>query len=197
MSQPFRSRDYTPMAPADRPVRHRRAARVVVTDGDSVLLLSDSDPGVGVGFWITPGGGADPGETPRQTAVRELAEETGQQVEESELLGPIRQRIVVHGFSNAVLVQWEDFFLLRVPAPFAVDVSGHTPDEQVTLTGARWHPIGTLATLAEPVWPADLADLVGQGWPGSVREPMVGAPRVVEESIVPVPDAALLADRFA
>ena len=33
--EPFRSRTFTPIAPADRPRKTRRGVRVVVTDGSS------------------------------------------------------------------------------------------------------------------------------------------------------------------
>ena len=65
MTQPFRSRSFVRVPPEARPVRSRRAVRVVVTDGSHVLMLRDSDPGVpGLHWWITPGGGVDPGERP-------------------------------------------------------------------------------------------------------------------------------------
>ena len=78
MNDPFRNRTFTPVAPADRPHKTRRGVRVVVTDGTHVLLFADTDPGVpGSRWWVTPGGGMDPGETEEQTALRELEEETG------------------------------------------------------------------------------------------------------------------------
>jgi 8-oxo-dGTP pyrophosphatase MutT (NUDIX family) len=58
----------------------RKAARVVLLDGDGrVLLLSASDP-VDPGkrpWWEIPGGGMDPDESSEDAARRELYEETG------------------------------------------------------------------------------------------------------------------------
>ena len=182
-SEPFRSRDFTPV-PADlRPHRTRRGVRVVVTDGASVLLFRDSDPGVpGARWWITPGGGMDPGETEPQTAVRELAEETGLVAEPSALIGPVMRRVVVHGYSDQVCEQAEAFYVLRV-SRFEVDISAHTADEQQTLVGHAWLPVRGLADQRDPIWPADLADLIASAddpaaWPGDIGR--------VEESTVPV-----------
>ena len=105
-----------PDDPADRPVRTRRAVRVIVVDSDDrTLLFEDSDPGIrGVTWWVTPGGGMDPGETERQTAVREVAEETGYVLAEDDLVGPLATRYAVHGYSDQVLEQQETFYLARV-----------------------------------------------------------------------------------
>ena len=67
-------------APQDRPRFDRRAVRVLVVDeADRMLLFQDSDLGLDpvAHWWVTPGGGVDPGETPEQAAAREVLEETG------------------------------------------------------------------------------------------------------------------------
>ena len=93
-------------------------------DNDRTLLFEDSDPGVpGVSWWTTPGGGIDEGESEIAAAIREVVEETGYQLAESDLLGPIAKRHVVHGYSDLVIEQDESFFLAMV-APFEVDHLG-------------------------------------------------------------------------
>lgn len=195
MSEPFRSRRFVPVDPGARPRRERRAVRVVVTDGFRVLLFPDSDPGLpGSRWWVTPGGGIDPGETERAAAVRELAEETGLVLTEDDLTGPVLRRTVVHGYSDQVLTQREAFFVLTVPESFEVDVTGHTPDEQLTLGAAAWHRLDVLSDLPEPVWPAYLADL-----PALADDPAAW-PREVgleEESTVAVGDPATTMMGFA
>lgn len=179
MSEPFRTRRFQAIAPELRPRRSRSAARVIITDGHSVLLLADTDPGLpGTRWWVTPGGGIDPGETPLAAAVREVEEETGLVVEAERLLGPVATRTVVHGYSDQVLSQTEVFFLLLLAETFDPDAAGLTPDEEITLDGWAWHPLADLAGVPEPVWPSDLAALVALGttpahWPvdlGSVEE---------------------------
>jgi len=172
----FRTRDFKPVAPELRPRRFRQAARVIITDGEAALLLADTDPGLpGSRWWLTTGGGIDPGERPVQAAVRELAEETGLLAEESQLLGPVAIRTVVHGYSDQILSQTEHFFLLQVDARFDVSPAGLTPDEQLTLDGWAWHSLTELADLADPVWPVNLVELIAlaqvpQLWPVHLGE---------------------------
>ena len=59
--------------PGERVIRRRRGARVIVLADDRVLLEQDTDPGLpGVHWWVTPGGGLDPGESFVAAGVREL-----------------------------------------------------------------------------------------------------------------------------
>ncbi|MDN5763871.1 MAG: NUDIX domain-containing protein [Microlunatus sp.] len=149
-----------PDDPADRPRRTRRAVRVIVVDPhDRVLLFEDSDPGIaGVTWWVTPGGGMDPGETERQTGVREVAEETGYELAEDDLVGPLATRFAVHGYSDQVLEQQESFYFARVEE-FQIDTSAHTDEEQITLQGHRWWTREEIDAGAAWIWPAQLAQL--------------------------------------
>lgn len=184
MTEPFRVRRFQPVAPERRPRRHRQAARVVITDSERVLLLADTDPGLpGSRWWVTPGGGIDAGETPVQAALREVAEETGLVATPAALQGPVAVRSVVHGYSDQVLSQVESFFVLLVDEPFEVQPGGLTAAEQITLDGWDWLPLAGLAGLVDPVWPANLPELVElagrpEAWPVDLG--------VIEESTLPV-----------
>ncbi len=164
---------------------------VLVDDLDRVLLFADTDPGLpGSGWWMTPGGGIDPGETERAAAVRELEEETGVVVDEADLHGPLMVRRVVHGYTDVVIDQRDVFFACWVPA-FDVSTDGHTHEETVSLAGHRWWTRADLAATLEEVWPADLLPL----WEEADvrrRRAAAGAPPLppleggsVEESTVP------------
>jgi 8-oxo-dGTP pyrophosphatase MutT (NUDIX family) len=187
-------RTLVPVPPEERPLRTRRTVRVLVVeegDHERVLLFGDSDPGLpGSRWWITPGGGIDPGETELEAAVRELEEESGLRIGPDELLGPLLVRRVVHGYTDVVVDQEDLFYACWVP-PFDVSDAGHTPEERITMTDVRWWSRQDLAATEEEIWPAVLLDLwaeaelrreeVEAGEP--TRPPLDGGQ--VEESTVP------------
>lgn len=184
MTEPFRTRRFTPIAPGERPHRRRSASRVVIRCADQVLLLADTDPGIpGSRWWFTVGGGIDAGESPEQAALRELGEETGIRIEPHALNGPVATRTVIHGYSDQVLEQFEYFFVVELAEQVIPSAVGFTADEQLTISGWAWHHLSELAALADPVWPASLPGIVDlladpQRWPVDLG--------VIEESTVPV-----------
>jgi 8-oxo-dGTP pyrophosphatase MutT (NUDIX family) len=130
---------------------------------------------------VTPGGGIDPGETETEAAVREVAEETGFALGPDDLLGPVARRHVVHGYSDQVIEQDESFYLAQV-GTFDVDVSAHTPEEQITFKGYRWFSTEDLRTTDDWVWPRELEEILllidtPERWPVDLG--------VQEESTVP------------
>lgn len=180
-------RTFVPVEPAERPRRSRSTARVLlIDDRDRILLFADSDPGIpGTRWWITPGGGIDDGESEVVAAVRELEEETGLRVAESDLVGPTMRRAVVHGYSDVVIDQQDVFYACWVPA-FEVSTAGHTEDELLTMAEHRWWTRAELAVTDEEIWPAVLLDL----WKDADvrRDAAASAPADggwVEESTIP------------
>jgi 8-oxo-dGTP pyrophosphatase MutT (NUDIX family) len=181
VTAPFRTRGQA-VPPAHRPYKTRRAVRVLVVAQDLLLMFHDQDPGLpGSGWWVLPGGGIDAGESPREAARRELAEESGYVVEDADLHGPLATRVVLHGYSDQVTEQAEEFYLVRVTGPYDVDVTGHTAFELESVQGHAWRAVNEES--ADPVWPLELAALLALAeqpelWPVDLGR--------VEESPVPL-----------
>ena len=160
------------MSEQPAPVR-RRAARVVLLDGDDrILLFRGSDPHVpDLPFWFTPGGGADPGESLEEAALRELREETG--CTAAQLTGALWTRRAAFDFEGVPYEQHETFFLARVDA-FEVDTGGFTDLERRAVHTHRWWTLPELATTDELVYPTELPTLLGdlleRGLPGAPFE---------------------------
>jgi 8-oxo-dGTP pyrophosphatase MutT (NUDIX family) len=139
----------------------RFASRVLLYDRTGrVLLFLDEFPDMpGQGKWITPGGGAEVGETSHETAVRELFEETGLLVPD---LGPVVHAVTfevdrpssVHSFSH-----W-DFYVHVVDEPFEPSREHWTVDELVTVQDQGWLTADELAGKPEGWSPFDLPELI-------------------------------------
>lgn len=135
-----------PGRPSDVPVEARRiGAKVVIPDGDEVLLLEESRSD-GTTFWALPGGGRRPGETLRECLRREVQEELhcgltlGDQVGTCTYRHTTRERTVSQ---YAVFVGSLDGCPSPAPAEGIVDVRWVTPDSP---------PTGTLAPFRAVLW---------------------------------------------
>lgn len=144
----------------------RKAARVVlVNPAGKVFMIhvrdifDDSRT-----WWETPGGGAELGEKPRQTAVRELAEETGIECEPAELLGPLAQHRAHIQLSDGMHVQDEIFYGLVCTDDEDPENSLRTDLEKRAILETCWIPVdGSHVGDIRPTAVLQLAQLVAAG----------------------------------
>ncbi|MEU2112257.1 NUDIX domain-containing protein [Streptomyces sp. NPDC019507] len=135
----------------------RDAARVAVLDPDgAVFLFRYDNEEVGV-HWAMPGGGLEPGESPREGARRELREETGwTDLEPGALLCTWE-----HDFTRAGIPvrQHEHVYVSHGPRrePTDAAAAAHADDK---ILAWRWWTPEQLAHATEAVWPPDLAELL-------------------------------------
>jgi 8-oxo-dGTP pyrophosphatase MutT (NUDIX family) len=139
----------------------RTAGRVLLLDDAGRVLLIESyvDVGTSSTHWITPGGGAEPGESPADAAARELLEETGVRVElgDADAVHVDRESFTFYG---RVYEQTNHYFVVRLAAGTSLVVAGVDEVEQSVLVGERWWTPAELRATAEVVYPVGLADLV-------------------------------------
>jgi 8-oxo-dGTP pyrophosphatase MutT (NUDIX family) len=137
------------------------AGRVLVLDsGRRVLLLRSLDPSrPAEPFWISPGGGTDHGESARDAAARELAEEAGVKASPAELGEPVWSRDFQFSFDGTRYAQHEEYFVLRVHE-VQVSLDGMDSCERETVTGFGWWAADEIAGSEELILPPELPDLL-------------------------------------
>jgi 8-oxo-dGTP pyrophosphatase MutT (NUDIX family) len=156
-------------AAEDGPVDRRTSARVILLDdAGAVLLFCGSDPAITHGtaprWWFTVGGQAHPGERLVDTAVREIAEETGLHVEPAQMVGPVWRRDSVIDF-NGTVIQSQEFYFVHRTSRFEPTAGGRTALELRYIHGHRWcdsAAIEKLAASGETVYPLQLGELLAE-----------------------------------
>ncbi len=134
----------------------REAIRaILLTPAAEVLLMRVRPPEEQRCFWITPGGGLEPGESSEDGLRRELQEELGLTRFE---LGPLvwlRQH--TFNWAGRRICQSERYHVVHVER-FEPEMSDAL--EAHVLQSFRWCPLAELAALAEPVAPRSLHAIV-------------------------------------
>lgn len=113
-------------------------ACAAVLRGSSILMVHHRRDGRD--YWTLPGGGVEAGETPSQSAVRELAEETG-------LTGTVVAPLYRRGYRSRDGAQViEHCYLMDVPAcdEPALGSDPEVDDESPVLIGVSWLPVADL-----------------------------------------------------
>jgi 8-oxo-dGTP pyrophosphatase MutT (NUDIX family) len=146
------------------PGEHRATGRVLVSNsaGEYLLLLTHFDPEVGLPpRWLTPGGGIDAGETPRQAAARELFEETGLVVEELALGEKIAQFSGRWDWADGLNHHtFTDHIFEYQVEEFVFDRSHWTPEEHRDVLKIKWWTIEELSETGELISPPGLVSFI-------------------------------------
>jgi 8-oxo-dGTP pyrophosphatase MutT (NUDIX family) len=123
-----------PRVGADRPDLKQAAVAVCVTQPDGVpaLLLTRRNAAMRAhaGQWALPGGRREPGETPVDGALRELAEEVGLRLDRSHVLGLLDDFVTRSGYVMTPVVCWAG----PVTEPLAPSVAEVAEIHQIPLT---------------------------------------------------------------
>jgi 8-oxo-dGTP pyrophosphatase MutT (NUDIX family) len=146
-----------PNVPTDPSIRD--AVRILMLDpADRVLLFRFVPDDGGRPFWVTPGGGVEPGETLLDAAAREIREETGLR---DVLLGPEiwrrEHRFIWRGTAH---YQRERFFLARVDAFRLPEDELREAHARDFIDGHRWWTLEEMDGTRDRLAPRQLAALV-------------------------------------
>lgn len=138
---------------------NRVGGRVLVIDPAWRVLLIHEHITEGT-HWLTPGGGVEPGETPCEAAIRELAEETGIEVSIAPDAEPVLVTRREWHWGDLTFDQVDHFFIAHVAAGLATVPTALTELEARTVIGDRWWTVDELRRTDEALEPPEIADLL-------------------------------------
>ena len=140
----------------------RVGGRVLLLDPADRLLLIHERLEDGSTHWLTPGGGLEGDEQPREAARREAIEETGIAID----VGADAQAVLVTrrdwSWGGVDYDQVDHFFTARVPAGIVVAPAALTSVEQQTMIETRWWSEAELRRTDAVLLPTDLADILAR-----------------------------------
>jgi len=150
--------------PEDLPILERDAVRVVVRDSEDRILLFHTReitaPELGE-WWELPGGGIGEGETYRDTAVRELREETGITVSTAQVGQPTWRRTASFRHRHLRHLQHEVVVEVRLDVPgTAIDETKRLDYEKEDYFDFRWWSIADVFASADHFYPRRLPALL-------------------------------------
>lgn len=128
---------------------------ILLTPEREILLMRIRSPQGGDWFWITPGGGLEPGEAAEAGLRRELREELG--LEKFDLGPLVWRRMHTFKWGEKHIRQSEQYYIVQA-AKFEPHMSD--PVEVQVLDQFRWWAVTELATTPERLTPLSLATIV-------------------------------------
>lgn len=157
-------------------VPRREASRAVIFSPELRVLLLHGHDGDDPEhqWWFTVGGGIGEGETPEESLLREIREETGLVVTPQQLVGPVLYREATFRFRNVRARQDEWFYLVFLDDHFEqLDLTQLTESERQLVDGYRWLTVQQMAEQArtEQIFPRNLPELCATwqaGWDGEL-----------------------------
>jgi 8-oxo-dGTP pyrophosphatase MutT (NUDIX family) len=140
----------------------RVGGRLLLLDPDDRVLLIHERLEVGGTHWLTPGGGVESGEQPRDAALRETIEEVGISVTLPANATPVLVTRRDWSWEGIDYDQIDHFFLVRVARGTAVSPQALTGPEEQTRLGERWWSTEQLRATAETLVPPDLGEVLSR-----------------------------------
>ncbi len=137
----------------------RWAARALLLNRQGeLLLIKIIDPATRNTFWMTPGGGLDPSESPAEALRRELFEETG--LTQFELGPEVWRRDHHFTWGGHAIFQHEGFYLIQLER--FEPTFHHLPDEgeRTAFCNFRWWPVAEIQASSELFSPHRLGKLL-------------------------------------
>lgn len=135
-------------------IKRRVVRAVLLTTDQRVLLMRVQEPVSGIEFWVTPGGGLEPGESDEDALRREVAEETG--ATRFSVGQMVWTRRIEFTWDNRAYSQNEYFYWVQTE-PFEPTMDANPArGEASAFREFRWWSIDDIGRFEKTFWPRDL-----------------------------------------